>query len=176
MLPLQVAPKKTPINLRLILDCRLVNKYVQLLPFKQVGLEAVHQQICTDDVLCSIDLKDGFFHIPVHQNSQNYLGFQWKCQYLVWQVLPFGLSCSPYYFYKTLRPVLLHLREQGVHLADFVDDILLMSNRDKCQWTKLSVLQSCGWTINFEKSVLCWRTSCDFIGYNVSVGQKGPWL
>ena len=45
--------------------------------------------------------------------------------YYRWTVCPFGLSCSPYYFYKVLRPVITYLRVLGIRVSVFVDDVLL---------------------------------------------------
>ena len=61
---------------------------------------------------------------------RQYLGFQWNNCYFVWNVLPFGLCCSPYYFSKILRPVIIHLREQGLRVNVYVDDFLLLSQQN----------------------------------------------
>jgi len=58
----------------------------------------------------TIDLKDGFYHVPVCEAHHTFLGFKWNNAYYAWTKLPFGLCVSPYFFEKTLRPVLEHIR------------------------------------------------------------------
>ena len=53
--------------------------------------------------------------VPVEEQS-----FQFTC-------LPFGLSSAPWIFTKILKPVTALLREHGVRLIIYIDDILIMS-------------------------------------------------
>ena len=70
---------------------------------------------------------------------------------------PFGLSCSPNYFYKVLRPVITYLRSLCIRVSVFVDDVLLAdvaaSITDSTDFL-LHTLSDLGFTINFEKSHL----------------------
>jgi len=45
-----------------------------------------------------IDLKDGFFHVPVLPSHQAYMSFQWEGKTYVFQVLPFRMSALPWLF------------------------------------------------------------------------------
>ena len=101
VLPLQVVPKKNGKN-RLVLDGHYVNSYMDTPKFKQEGIEAVSQLIQEDDDLITADIKDGFHHVKVHISSQTYSGMCWRNKLYVWRVLPFGASCSPYFFNKIL--------------------------------------------------------------------------
>lgn len=91
--PLNCVPKKNS-KLRLVVDLRRVNEHIQQLSFVNESIDTVTQYIKPADVLCTIDLKNGYHHIPVHPVYQTYLGIQWKKCYYVWQVLPFGLKCT----------------------------------------------------------------------------------
>ena len=55
------------------------------------------------------DLKSGYHHIVIHDDSQTILGFSWgykdQKRYLFFRVLPFGLSTACYVFTKLLRPL-----------------------------------------------------------------------
>ena len=70
-----------------------------------------------NDYFTSVDLKDGFYHIPVNQKYQAYLSFQFEGKFYSYVVLPFGFCLSPYFFAKVLRPVVKYLRSQGVRLS-----------------------------------------------------------
>ena len=41
--------------------------------------------------------------------------------------LPFGLACAPLVFTKVLKPVAAQLREMGVRLIVYIDDILILA-------------------------------------------------
>lgn len=55
------------------------------------------------------DLKSGYHHVDIHEDSQTYLEFSWgegahrKCY--AFQVLSFGLASACYVFTKLLRPL-----------------------------------------------------------------------
>ena len=98
-LPLKCVPKKRN-KLRLVLDCRHLNNYIECPTFSQEGIDAVANQIETDDQLVSIDLKNGFHHVKIDSKYRKYLSFSWNNKFYVWCVLPFGVKCAPYYFHK----------------------------------------------------------------------------
>ena len=123
VLPLQCVPKKQN-DLRLILDCRHINTYVQVPKFNQESIEVVANQIQEGDVMISVDLEQGFHHVDLHISVQSFFGMSWRGEFYVWRVLPFGCSASPYVFKKVLEPVSAYLRDQNLRLALFVDDFL----------------------------------------------------
>ena len=121
VLPIQCVPKKNG-KLRMVLDCRYVNNFISAPKFKQEGIEAVASQIQPGDLFTSIDLEDGFHHVDMKKEFWTYFGMQWRGQYFVWAVLPFGMSASPWIFKKILEPVTTFLRSNGLRLALFVDE------------------------------------------------------
>ena len=179
ILALQCVPKKNK-KLRLVLDSRPVNIHIDTPKFSQEGIKTVAELIQPGDVLASIDLEQGFHHVPIAPEFQTYLGFKWKGHYFVWQYLPFGVSCAPYYFYKCVRPVVRYLRQNNIRLSSFVDDFLLMMRKleatDHIDFT-VQVFQECGWKLNWEKCELEPSTVKVFVGYEVSTHrQEGPWV
>ena len=76
--------------------------------FTQEGIKSVADLIEPNDELITVDLKDGFHHVKIHPNFQKFLGISWSGRY-VWQVLPFGVQCAPYFIYKIVRPVVIYL-------------------------------------------------------------------
>ena len=119
--PIKCALKKGG-KYRLITDLRQLNAQVDAPTFQHENINTVGQVIEPGDHMVTFDLKNGFFHVPVSPSDQKYLGFQFHRRWYVWKVLPFGLSCSPYYFHKVLRPVVRYLRGQGIRLVFYVDD------------------------------------------------------
>ena len=85
-------------------------------------------------------------------------------------VTPFGLSVSPYYFNKILRPVIAYLRDLGVRLSVYVDDFCLASSSAGiADHSDLLVhtLTDLGFHINYGKSLLKPSTRLDYIGYTI---------
>ena len=65
------------------------------------------------DWATSLDLRDAYFHIPIHRKSRRYLRFFFKGKIYQFRALPFGLSVSPYVFSRVLKVVLRHVRRLG---------------------------------------------------------------
>lgn len=168
--PIKCVPKKSG-KFRLITDLRVLNNHCVVPSFKNEDIRTVADLVQPDDYMISVDLQDGFFHIPVAVHHRQYLGFQWNGHYYQWKVLPFGLSCSPYYFCKTMRPIVAFLREWDLRVMVYVDDFFLCTperlaadHRDML----LHTLCDLGLRVNVDKSHLDPTQKLDYIGYTVS--------
>ncbi len=168
--PIHCVPKKRG-SFRLIHDLRVLNTACQPPTFSNEGIDEVLRLIQPHDQLVTFDIKSGFHHIPVCQSHQTYLGFEWRKHYYQWKCLPFGLNSSPYFFYKTIRPVVQYLRQKGLRIVAFVDDFLLMTTPDRAEQDTKIVLDTfleLGLLPNYEKSSLIPQTTKDFIGYRLN--------
>ena len=179
VLALQCVPKKNQ-KLRLVVDCRPVNVNIDSPSFTQEGLKAVSQLIKPQDQLILIDVQDGFHHVSICEEHQTYFGIKWRNKFYVWSSLCFGISCAPYFFYKTLRPVVQFFRENNIRLANFVDDFLFMlekfSMTDHIDFV-LQTFKDLGWCLNFEKCDLIPSTEKVFVGFRISTHRpEGPWI
>lgn len=174
--PINCAPKKNS-KLRLVVDLRCVNECIVSKSFRNEGIDSVTQLIEANDTLCSIDLKNGYHHVPICVEDQKYLGFSWKNTFYIWLVLPFGLKCSSYYFCKTVCPAIQFLREQGIRIVSYVDDMLLMCH-DSCLSDHrdfvLQTLDDLGFQVNFEKSHLTGDKCIEYIGFNIDTAGDLP--
>ena len=178
--PIKCVRKKNG-KYRLVTDLRLLNSCIDTPSFQNEGINTVSSTVRHGDYLVKTDLKDGFFHIPVHPLYYTYLGFEFQRQWYVWCVLPFGLSCSPYFFHKCLRPIVTFLREQGIRVVLYVDDCLIAASKSFVTDHRDFVLQTfedLGLTVNYEKSVKDPSTRLEFIGYIVDTlgPDNEPWL
>ena len=122
------------------------------------SLELVKSMVRRNDYMVSIDLNQAFFHIPLAEDQQPYFAFDFQGTRFCFTCLPFGLTASPRVFTKVLRPVIKLLRNQGIRLMIYLDDILLMGRTKEEVLNHLSIviqtLQQLGFTINNEKSML----------------------
>jgi hypothetical protein len=165
--PISVVPKKGQ-DYRLIIDLRHLNSACNPPKFVYEDINTVLEQIKPNDHIVTADIKSGFHHVPIHRDYHKYLGFAWKSKYYVWQVLPFGLNISPYFFCKVVRPVVTFLRSLGIRIVVYVDDMVVMSPEDTiCEHRDivLDLFRKQGWFINFQESSLTPRVEKPFIGY-----------
>lgn len=120
------------------------------------------------DYMVKIDLKDAYLTVPIWQNHQKYLRFLWRDSLLEFACLPFGLASAPRVFTKLLKPVLSILRQRGIRLIVYLDDILLMapSVEQVLQHaaSTLNLLEGLGFTVNYLKSVLVPSQQMEFLG------------
>ena len=125
--------------------------------FRQEGIKSVADLIEPNYQLVTVDLKDGFHHVRIHVEFQKYLGVSWRGNYYMWQVLPFGVQCAPYFFYKILWPVVTFLREDNIRRYLLVDNFLLMASSMFVMDHKdflLDMLQDYSWQVKVEKCQL----------------------
>lgn len=77
-----------------------------------------------------LDLKDTFFCIPGHLDSQFLFAFEWQdpSSQLTWTVIPQGFRDSPHLFGQSLAKDLSTLQlPRGSALLQYVDDSLICS-------------------------------------------------
>ena len=161
---------------RLILDLRHINLHVYKQKFKCENLHTIKNTFAKDFFVFSFDLKSGYHHVDIFPDHRKYLAFSWEfvpghTRFFQFTVLPFGLSSAPYIFTKLLKPLETHWRAQGIPIAIFFDDGV--GAGPSFQVAKLnsllvrSVLSSCGFEINHEKSNWEPTRTFSWIGYNI---------
>ena len=87
-------------KLRLIIDLCYVNQFLNQYKFKYEGLDLISSLFRKGDFVFTFDLRSGYHHIDIHEESQPYLGFSWGdrcnkkffflffvCSLLVYQLL-----------------------------------------------------------------------------------------
>ncbi len=105
-------------------------------PFRIITSKQILSQVCPGDWFFSLDLKDAY-------------------QYTV---LPFGLSLAPSNFTKCMDAALSLLRQLGIHILNYLDDwLILTQSEDEILYHRsvlLSHLECLGLRVNFAKSAL----------------------
>ena len=109
--PLTVAEGK---KLRLVLDLRNVNKYLNVDKFKYENLTTISDILEKGDFFINFDLKSGYHHVPIAKEHQKYLGFSWEFliggewirKYFIFLVMAFGLATASFVFTKIMRPLI----------------------------------------------------------------------
>ena len=171
--PISVVPKKNN-EFRLIHDLRHLNSFCKVQSVIYEDIKTVIDYIDPEDFMITTDIKNGFHHIGISPEDQKFLGFQFEGQYYTWCVLPFGATFSPYFFSKTLRPVVQYLRQNDIKAVCYVDDFIAADAEVNIEVKKdfvLHTLTRLGFTINFKKSNLVPNQSQMFIGYIIQTNK-----
>ena len=162
-----LVPKKTG-DLRPVIDLSTLNRHMVVPHFTMETQGSVRSAIRSQEWAVSIDIRDAYLHVPMHQAVRKYLCFVVNKKVYQFTCLPFGLATSPREFTKLLRPVVSLLRQQGVKLHVYLNDWLIRADtQEEAQLhsqTTMKVLQFLGWIINFEKSDLTPSQDFQFIG------------
>ena len=159
-----------------------LNKFVHCPHFKMETLDTVRMSLQKGDWATSLDLRDAYFHIPIHRKSRRYLRFFFKGKIYQFRALPFGLSVSPYVFSRVLKAVLRHVRRLGIRVHTYLDDWLQLSVSEVQSWQHsrrlLNIILELGFVPNWEKSELVPTQKFCFLGarFNLIKGQVGPSL
>ena len=113
-------------KLRLILDLRHINQYLQVPKFKCEDIRLIQQLFSRGDFFFKFDIRSGYHHIDIHPAYQKFLAFAWsingQVRYFVFTVLVFGLSSAPFVFTKVLKVLIKHWRSFGIRIFAFIDD------------------------------------------------------
>ena len=125
------------------------------------------------DFLASIDLKDVYFQIPIHQLSRMLLRFLSEGTIYQFKALCFGLSTAPQVFTKVFAAVSAWAHSHGIRLLQYLDDWLVLASSEveakKNVQDLLSVCHSLGIIIN-EKSDLVPSQTAHYLGMTIDTG------
>ena len=171
--PLTVAEGK---KLRLVLDLRHVNPYLQKKKFRYEDIDTVSDILNPNDYFTMFDLVSAYYHISIHPEFYEYLGFEWtfrdgSTRYFTYTVLVFGLSTAGYVFTKVVRALLTHFRLQGFRILFYLDDgFNIADSYDGCDASTKSIsdcLEKSGFLVNVEKSELEPKQSGEWLGVEI---------
>ena len=76
--PLNTIPKATPGKFRIISDCRYLNSFTTVPEFRMEDFSSLHKIALPNDYMFSIDLKNGYFHVPIKPEHWQYFGMDFE--------------------------------------------------------------------------------------------------
>ena len=170
--PVFVVPKHGG-GWRLIIDLRYLNSCMVPPHFKMEGLFMLPSMVSQGWLMAKLDLKDAYLTIPIAQESRKLLTFQAgpPHQLMQFRCLPFGLCTAPFAFSKATKPITQFLRQLGIHLIVYLDDLLLAAPSREQLLVNLStaiwLLSSLGFLINIPKSITTPTCLLEFLGFVV---------
>ena len=80
---------------RPVLDLSTLNTFLNTESFKMETPETIRTSLQAGEWVTSIDFKDAYFHIPIHNQSRKYICFHLQGRSYQFKALPFGLSTAP---------------------------------------------------------------------------------
>ena len=166
---------------RPVVNLKPLNQFLVYEHFKMEGIHMLRDLLRRNDYLVKIDLKDAYLTVPLWKGHQKYLRFLWKGTMLEFACLPFGLASAPRVFTKLMKPVVAILRQRGIRLIIYLDDILVMAESKSLvvhhAASTLNLLESLGFVINYRKCQLTPVQEIEFLGFvinSVTLSLKLP--
>ena len=155
-------------GMRIILNLKELNQSVEYLHFKMDNIKVVLANVTEGCFMASLDLKQAYHSIRIHDDHQKYLKFQWNKLYQ-FTCYPNGLGPCPRKFTKLMKVPLSFLREIGHLIIAYIDDFFLGGNsKNKCEKAvsaAIQLFQELGFTVHPGKSQLQPKTVLQFLGF-----------
>ena len=133
-------------------------------------LQSILSLIAPGCCLASLDLKDAYYSLAIHPDHTKFLKFIWKNQLYKFLVLPNGLRCGPRKFTKLMKPPIATLKLDGHTIAIYIDDLINVGlTFDECVENviaSIKLLNSLGFIIHPDKSILFPKQEITFLGFN----------
>lgn len=144
---------------RLILDYSKITDFLDCPTFY---LPSVFQLLSflnlENKLMCKLDLKDAFFHINIHKESQYITTFSFAGKYYKFTCLPFSLSISPFFMQMFANSIAQCFRDLGANAWGHIDDFLIAhcdaSVLSRIMHSVLADLVDCQVLINCKKSIV----------------------
>ena len=159
-----------------VIDLSHLNEFVLQTPLKMETIALVLLSVREGDFLASIDLKDVYFHIPVHQSSRKLSRFLSGGVVFQFKALCFGLSTAPQVFTRVFAAVSAWAHSRGICLLWYLDDYLVLASSEavakKNVRDLLSLCHSLGVVINEEKSDLVPSQTANNLGMAIEVSTR----
>lgn len=153
---------------RFILNLKNLNRFIDTDHFKLEDLRTAIKLVTQDCWMTTLDLKDAYLLVKIHEDSKKYLRFIYDQKLYQFNALPFGLNTAPFVFTKITKPIVKLLRTAGLLSTLYLDDWLLLGRTYldcvlNLNLTK-KLLVSLGFIINEEKSIFVPSMTCKFLG------------
>ena len=158
-------------SLRTILNLKQLNLFVEYNHFKMETLENALALVTKDCWMASIDLRNAYLTVAMHQDDKKYLQFRFEGKLFQYTCLPFGYSDAPRVFTKLLKPPLAQLRVEGHNVMAYLDDTFIVAkSKEKCERSvqrTIEVFESLGFVVHDEKSVVEPVRKIEFLGFDI---------
>lgn len=171
-----VLTKKKDGSTRVCIDYRQLNNKIVKDEYPLPVIEDLIDRLVHAKVFSVLDLKNGFFHLKVSEESIKYTSFVTHHGQFEFLRAPFGLCNSPKYFTRFVNIIFRDLIAAKIMMI-FIDDIIIPAQDEKeaLQNLKqvLEVAAQYGLKINWKKAKLL-QTEIEYLGHVVKGGEVRP--
>lgn len=156
-------------SIRLCINLMKLNKIVEKDNYSLPRIESIITSLNGKQYFSKLDLKEGFFQIPIKQEHCHKTAFRVNHVLYEWTRMPMGFKNSPAIFQRVMDNVLGSLI--GTSCFVYVDDILIFGKTEKEHDTNLELvnkkLKEFGIETNEDKAVIM-KQQIEFLGYRIS--------
>ena len=159
--------KKRDGRVRIVVDFRRLNKYSDTFNVFLPGIRSIVRSVNPSwRVFSTIDLRDGYFHIPVDHSLSRYFCFSCFGRRYRFTCLPQGWASSAGFFNDRVQRIL-----GSAPVCAYFDDLIIggrsRTEHDRNLHHVFTILQDAGMHINPAK-VTFRRTTVPYLGYSIS--------
>jgi len=173
--PVVIIRKKNG-NIRLCVDYRKLNKKIFKDRYPLPLIEEQLDKLQGSKIFSTIDLKDGFFHVPIEEKSCKYTAFIVPDGHYEFLKTPFGLCNSPAVFQRFINAVFRELIAKRIVLT-YLDDLIVLSCTEKEGLNNLRIVlnkaSDHGLNVNWSKCRFLQRR-IEYLGYIIEEGCVKP--
>ena len=167
--PITVVPKKDG-DVRICVDYTVLNAHTRPFSYPLPRIDMLSERIPGGTSFFStLDLKEAYYSLPLHPNSQKYAAIITNSGVFVPKVTSFGLRNAPTRFQKFMDSILFSCR---AFTFVYLDDILVFSDSANSHISHLKqvleTLSTNGLFLNKAKCSFA-KTKVDFLGHTVGV-------
>ena len=160
--------KKTG-DVRIVFDFRPINSVTESNVYPLPNTTKLMHKFRGKKWITSIDMKGGYWHIPVRKCDRKYLAFRFNDRLYEWCRMPFGPKQSPSYFQYTMNRIFDQLCPGFVIV--YLDDISIVSDtwqEHKKHLTRVfAVLEKYGIRVRADKCIWAKRET-EFLGFIIN--------
>ena len=166
--PITLQPKKDGTS-RFCIDFRRVNGVTKKDAHPIANIKEIFDQLGGAEVFSTLDLKSGYWQIPVAPNDREKTAFVCHLGLYEYNRLPFGLANAPAQFQRVMNYVLADMI--GSYVLVYLDDIIIFSSDVEEHASHvdnvLKRLQRYNMTLKAEKCHFA-QAEVELLGYTVS--------
>lgn len=168
--PIQLIPK--PDNtFRLVTNFKALNRVTKPDRRYLINSRDTIERLRDGKYFSKLDLANGFWSVPLAEESQEKTAFTVDNKHYVYQRLPQGYLNSPVVFQAIMLEIL-----KDLEVEIYIDDVLIVSNDEeehvKTVKQVLSRLAEAGFKLNIKKTQLM-TDMVEFLGFWISAGNRG---
>ena len=169
--PMTCAKKKDG-RLRLCGDFRQLNKITIPDRYPIPRIDEIKQNV-RGNIFTAIDLKEGFYQIPIAKSSQDKTAMQTPFGMFIYQRMPFGLRNAPPTFQRFMTMVVSGLENVQVYIDDIVVYTQTYEQHKKVLWDLFTRLAEYKLVVNADKSKF-FKQQIEYLGYEITPSGYRP--